>query len=292
MTTTATRKKVAIHPLADLIPDIRFAPVEEGGTYIGRVIHGVDDMELLEYAHKTNKPTLMFGDTGPGKTSMVMAYAASRGVPLVTVMCNGGVDPNSFWGQPVPDAEQGFRIQDADTLTVVENGGILYLDELNFLPAKHAAPFNSLLDGRRQITILEQGNRRIQAHKDLLVIATYNPDYEGTRPLNAALKNRFKLKLQIGYDRDVESELVCMPVMLNLADSLRARRAAGDIKTPVSTNMLIEFEQFCLDLDLDFAIENFAAAFSPDEREAVMDVFELNKHMLDIQVAKMQEDNA
>lgn len=287
MTVRKTAKK---HPLADLIPEEDFAPIEDGGRYISRVIHGVLDMDLLRYAHQTNLPTMMFGDTGPGKTSMVQAYAAKYKLPLVTVMCNGGIDPNAFWGQPVPDQDLGFRIQDADTLLVVENGGILYLDELNFLPAKNAAPLNSLIDGRRMITILEQGNRRVKAHDDLMVIATFNPDYEGTRPLNAALKNRFKLKLPIDYDRDVEAELVCMPVMLELAKSMRDRRAKGDIATPVSTNMLMEFEQFCLDLDLDFAIENFAAAFAPDEREAVMDVFEMHKHTLTKEVKIMKDD--
>lgn len=278
------------HILQDLVPDIDFAPVEDGGGYISRVINGVLDMDLLRYAHRTNTNVMMFGDTGPGKTSMVEAYAAKYQVPLVTIMCNGGVDPNAFWGQPVPDAEQGFRIQDADTLQVVENGGILYLDELNFLPAKHAAPLNSLLDKRRMITILEQGNRRVKAHKDLFVVATFNPDYEGTRPLNPALKNRFSLQIEIDYDKDVEAELVCMPIMLELAQQLRARRTKGDIVTPVSTNMLIEFEQFCLDLDLPFAIENFAAHFAADEREAVMDVFELNSHTLGLQVQTMRDD--
>ena len=283
----ATKK----HILADLIPEKDpFAPKEDGGEYINRLIHGVVDMELLRYAHLTGQHTMLFGDTGPGKTSMVQAYAAKYNIPLVTVMCNGGVDPNAFWGQPVPDAEQGFRIQDADTLQVVEHGGILYLDELNFLPAKHGAALNSLLDKRKMVTILEQGNRRVMGHDDLFVICSFNPDYEGTKPLNPALKNRFKLKLPIDYDVDVEKHLVCMPVVQEIAQQLRARRAAGDIETPVSTNMLMEFEQFCLDLDLDFATENFAAAFAVDEREAVMDVFELNRHTLEMQVATMKED--
>lgn len=275
------------HPLSHLVPERRYAPREDGGEYVSRVIHGVLDVDLMQYARDTQKPVLMFGDTGPGKTSMVMAFAAKMGIPVVTVMCNGGVDPSTFWCQPVPDPEKGFVMQDADPLTVVENGGILYFDELNFLPAKNASPVNSLIDGRRFITVVEQGNRVVKAHEDLMVIGTYNPDYEGTRPLNEALKNRFKMKLPIDYDADVEAELVAMPVMLEIATQLRSRRANGDIKTPVSTNMLMEFEQFTMDIDLEFAVANFIAAFLPEEREAIQTVFELNSHTLQVQVADL-----
>ena len=282
--------RAATHPLARLIPDDDCKPRDDGGEYISRYVSKVLDMDLLKYAHHTSQPLMMFGDTGPGKTSMVMAYCAKYNIPLVTVMCNGGIDPSAFWVFPVPDAEQGFRLIETDLLTAVRHGNcVIYFDEINFASAKVLAALNSLLDKRRQVTVLELGNELVKAGPNLLIVATFNPEYEGVRSLNAALRNRFKIKLHIDYDPRVEEALLCMPIMHDIARKLRAQRHT-EIRTPVSTNMLIEFEQIAVDVSLDFAITNFLAAFAPTEREAVSAAIDLVRHDLELQAAKMEDD--
>lgn len=285
----ATKK----HPLHDLVPADHYKPAEEGGDYISRYINDVLDMEMMDYARDIGMNVMIYGDTGPGKSSMVQAYAAHAGLPLVTVLCNGGVDPNTFWVQPVPDAEEGFKMVYTDILEVIIHGGILYLDELNFMPPKTAAPFNTLLR-ERFVSVMELGNKRFQAHEDLLIVSSFNPKYQGTRPLNEALMNRFGIKLEFDYDARVERSLVCMPVVLEIADKLRQSRDQGELVTPISTNMLIEFEIHTLNVGLPFAISNFCSAFAPEERPAVRDVFELNMQNLENQektlIARAKED--
>lgn len=276
----------AAHPLAALIPDKGFAD-----EYVSRSIRGMRDLDILKYAHQEKKNVLLEGDTGPGKTSMVLAYCAVEGVPLVTVQCNGGIDPNSFFGGPVYDPDTGgVKWQDSAVTEVIRYGGCLYLDEPNFMVPKTSAVLHGLLDKRRQITIMEKGNEMIKAADDLFIVGAYNDAYEGTRPLNAAFKNRFKMKLHIDYDRDVESKLVCMPVVLDMADKLRSSRKAGDLDTPVSTNMLIELEEFAIDLGLEFAKENFIAAFSAEEREAVSNVMEMHSAELASQLRELEAE--
>lgn len=287
----ALRKK-STHPLAHLIPDPELGPVEDGGIYVSRTINKVKDMDLLKYAHKSGQNVLMEGDTGPGKSSMVWAYCVKYQYPLVTIMGNGGIDPNAFWVVPLPDPEMGFRMQEADILTAIREGNcVIYFDEINFTPPKVLSPWNSFLGRQRIVTIMELGNEMVKAGPNILFITTYNPGYEGTRPLNQALRNRFSIKLWIDYDPKVEDALLCMPVMRPIADRLRAQRPA-EIQTPVSTNMLIEFEQIALDVSLDFAISNFMAAFGPTEREAVGGVFEMYRHELELQVKKMDAGEA
>lgn len=268
--------------LETLVPDKAFA--EE---YITRDIAGVQDINLLRYAKAAKNNVLLFGPTGPGKTSLVLAYAATDDIPLVTVQANGAVDPNTFWGMHEPDQEGRLQWIESEITKVVRYGGILYIDEVNFLHPKVAAVFHGLLDKRRQITILEHGNEVVKAHPDLQVIAAYNPDYEGTRPLNAAFKNRFSLKVKFDYDENVERELVCLPVMLDFAGKLRARAKAGDIETPVSTNMLVEFEVLAVDLGYAFATENFLSAFAEEERHAVQEAFEMFSDKIQEQLAEM-----
>ena len=287
---TATRKKTvkpsakeAAH-LTHLIPESVFA--EE---YFSRKVEGVWDVDLLRYAKAARSNVLLFGPTGPGKTSLVLAYAATEKIPVVTIQCNGAVDPNTFWGGLAFDENgelQGW--QDSETTEVIRHGGILYLDEVNFLPPKVAAVFHGLMDKRRQITIPEKGNEVVVAHPNLQVIAAYNPDYEGTKPLNAAFKNRFKIKVRFDYDPEVEKELVCIPVMLDLATKLRLSHKAGDLDTPVSTNMLVEFEDLAVDLGYEFAVANFLNAFAEEERQPVTEVFDMYSAEIKTQVAEME----
>ena len=270
--------------LAHLIPAQVFAD-----EYISRKVQGVWDIDLLRYAREAHNNTLLFGPTGPGKTSLILAYCAIEKRPLVTVQCNGAVDPSTFWGGIALNDDGTLKgWQDSEITEVIKYGGVLYLDEVNFLHPKVAATFHGLLDKRRQITILDKGNEVIQAHPDLQVVCAYNPDYEGTRPLNPAFKNRFKLKIRFDYDEAVEKELVCVPVMLDVARKLRTAVKAGDLETPVSTNMLIEFEELAVDLGYDFAVENFLNAFGEDERGAVTEALDMYSEDIRKQVAEME----
>ena len=285
MATTAKRKTTtSTGALGHLIPEKAFAD-----EYVSREIEGVKDIELLRYAKLAHTNVLIFGPTGPGKTSLVLAYCAADNIPVATVQCNGAVDPNTFWGG-ITFNEDGSLAgwKDSEITKIIREGGVLYLDEVNFLPPKVAAVFHGLFDKRRQITIPELGNMVIKAHPDLQVVCAYNPDYEGTKPLNAAFKNRFKLKIRFDYDEEVEKALICIPVMLEIATKLRNAQRAGDLDTPVSTNMLIEFEELAVDLSYEFAMTNFLNAFNDEERQAVTETFDMYSSDIKAQVREME----
>jgi nitric oxide reductase NorQ protein len=284
----ATRSKTAksnMEHLKHLVPDKVFSD-----EYVARKIENVWDVDLLRYALAARNNVLLSGPTGPGKTSLILAYGAQDGIPVVTVQCNGAVDPNTFWGGLAFDDDGNLTgWQDSEITQVIRHGGILYMDEVNFLPPKVAAVFHGLLDKRRQITIPEKGNEVVRAHPNLQVIAAYNPDYEGTKPLNAAFKNRFKIKVRFDYDEAVEKELICIPVMLEIAKKLRLAHKGGDLDTPVSTNMLVEFEELAVDLSYDFAKQNFLNAFAEEERAAVSEAFDMFETDIKKQVKEMEQ---
>lgn len=278
--TTSTRRKKptapkkAAHPLAHRIPDPAIAQ-----EYVHRRIYGVNDFEFLDYARETRKNLLFAGDTGAGKTSLIVAYCSARQIPLVMLNAYDGIDPATFWGAYGP-SEDGSSITWtwSEIALAIVHGGFIFIDEVNFMKPRTSAAIHPLLDFRRSVTVLERGNEVLEAHPDLQIGAAYNPvdaGYAGVHDLNAAFKNRW-VPVDVEYDADIEGELLCMPITIEIADKLRQSRRDGILETPVSTNMLVAFEEMLADINMEAAIDCFVARFKNDERAAVREVFRLN----------------
>jgi len=181
-------------------------------------------------------------------------------------------------GKYVADGNGSFAWIDGPVTDVVRNGGVLLLDEVNFISPKIYTVLYSLLDGRRSITLLDHHGETIEAHPDLTIFATMNPDYIGTTPLNFAFRNRFDIQIPWDYDDKVESKLVKSKALLVVAKQLRVEANKGQYETPISTNMLQEFVNFVDPLGYEFAVENFIAHFSADEAASVRLVFQTHEY--------------
>jgi MoxR-like ATPase len=260
--------------------------------YINRKIGGHEDFHLFDTALSMKWNILMSGDTGAGKTMATMAYAASRELPFYSIPNNIAIEPSQLFGKIVPDetGETIGRWQDGPVTHMVKNGGVLLIDEVNFLPPRVATVLFSLLDGRREITLLEHNGEVIKAHPDLLIVAGMNPDYLGTSDLNAAFRNRFEMQLSWGYDPRVESKLVISSNLLNLARNMRKNQIDGTIVTPTSTNMLMEFETMVKKLGLKFAMENFVQHYHTDDRKAVREALRAIESNLETDYANLKDE--
>jgi hypothetical protein len=238
-------------------------------SYISRQINGMLDMDVLEYHDSQNDNVLIEGPTGPGKTTFVMAYAAKTEKRFYAVPSNVGIEPSQLFGKYIPDGVGGFKWVDGPVTALVRAGGVLLINEVNFVPERVATVLFGLLDRRRSIILLDHEAEVIEAHPDLVIVADMNPEYEGTRQLNKAFRNRFAAQLFWDYDPNVEARLIRSEVLRNMAAKIRTQIAAGAFETPLSTNMLMEFEKIACGLSYDYAATNFVNHFTPDEREAV-----------------------
>ena len=252
--------------------------IELAKRYIHRNIWGQEDFSIFDHARANNINVLIYGPTGPGKTTSVEAWAAERGLRMATVSGNASMEPSQMTGKFVADGTGSFAWIDGPVTDVVRNGGVLLLDEVNFISPKIYTVLYSLLDGRRMITLLDHHGETIEAHKDLTIFATMNPDYIGTTPLNFAFRNRFDIQIPWDYDDKVEAKLVNSKSLLALAQMLRNEAAKGQYETPISTNMLQEFTHFVDALGYEFAVENFIAHFGADEAASVRLVFQTYEH--------------
>jgi nitric oxide reductase NorQ protein len=251
--------------------------------YVHRTLNGVGDFDLLTYAQKRERNILLLGDTGAGKTMVGAAFAASTGQRYYSLPCDVSIDPSSLFGKmTATDTAGKFEWVDGPVTDVVRNGGVLNISEINFMPPKIAASLYPLLDGRRYIPLLGHKGEIVRPEKGkLLVIADMNPNYRGTIELNAAFLNRFPIKVSWGYDGKVESKLVKSQ---GLRDVVRKLRGMGsEISTPVSTNLLIEFESMAVDpeLSFEFAVSNFVMSFRANERDAVKNVFDMQRSKIE-----------
>lgn len=145
---------------------------------------------------------------------------------------------------------------------------------------KISASLFSLLDHRRYLALLAHEGEVVGCHKGTLIQADMNPNYRGTMQLNAAFKNRFPIKIEWNYDEEVERQLLGSATLLEVAKGLRE---AQDIRTPVSTNSLMEFEEFATNpvFGLDFAIANFKAGFEEIDIPVLDRVLDLKRTKLD-----------
>ncbi len=265
--------------------------------YVPRKINGVWDAEVARKARQYNKSVLLMGPTGSGKTLFGHAFASLEQIPYYSLPCDVSLDTTALMGKYVPtDVPGKFRWQDGPVTTLWRGpcglggdcddpecvAGVLNISEVNFMTPKIAAAIFSALDDRRSLMLLAHEGEIVTAHRGLLVIADMNPNYRGTQDLNVAFKNRWAVKVNWDYDTSVEESLVKSPTLREIARKVRAM-VGVEVNTPVSTNMMIEFENFAKDADLglDFAIGNFVCAFDADEQKSVFDLFDISKQNLE-----------
>jgi hypothetical protein len=261
------------------IPDPKWAK-----EYINRKFNGVTDHEIYDYALTNSINVLVEGEAGSGKTFSVQSYASARKKRYFNVSNNNGIDPSQLFGRWIPNPQgQGYVWQDGAVTLLVRHGGVLLLNEVNFLPARVSTVLFSLLDYRREIQLLENGGEVIKAHPDLLIVADMNYGYKGTQELNQAFSDRFAIKLEFPYDRAIENKVVKNRALLTLADQLREQYDKEEISQPISTRALVAFVGNMKAFGIDFAITSFINGFTKEERAGVRMACETHKDNIAIE---------
>lgn len=266
--------------VAALIPDARIA-----NGYVHRDVHGVEDFELLDAAVELRHNLLLTGPTGSSKTTLYRAYAAARQLPLAIVECNANMDPKSVLGRMTIDPKSGLPTWvDAPLMLVIRYGGVAVFDEVNLAHPRVTAAFHGVTSVMRRVDLSENGEvvaagrGGTGAPQPVLLGAAINPtSYNGTSRMNQAFRNRFPMSVDWPYLRDVEEQMIQSTTLLDLADSVRS---LAEVQSPVSTNMLIEFERHHEALGFDLAAAMFVNHFDDDEQGPVERALEANSAMI------------
>ena len=248
------------------VPDKKWAK-----QYVQRRIpSGQTEFEIFDSALAERENVLIFGPTGSGKTMSVLAYASTRNMPYYNVASHNGIEISQLIGQWIPTPDGHYKWQDGAVTQIVRNGGVLLLNEINFMPERFTTAIFSLLDDRRHLLLMGNNGEIIHAHPDLLIVADMNPQYRGTRPMNEAFKDRWAHKLEFDYDPKIERSLIKSKSLLDMAGALRESYDKREIATPISTRSLVTFSKNIIKLGIEYAIYSFLNSFGDTkERNAV-----------------------
>lgn len=261
------RVPVGASPVVELatIPDRKWAK-----EYIQRNLVGnLTEFDVYDEAMRTNTNVLIKGHAGSGKTMSVLAYASQRGLRYYNVSASAGTSVDQLLGKYVPDPlTQHFHWIDGAVTYLFRHGGVLLLNEINFLPERITTVLFSALDDRREIQLMDKDGEVIKAHPDLLIVGDMNPGYKGTRPMNQAWADRFRHVLDFPYDNAIEKRLIPNKAILDMASQLRDRFDKEELSTPISTRALVGFQDNLDSLGIDYAMYAYLNTFGHEKERA------------------------
>ena len=145
---------------------------------------------------QSDKPLLLEGPPGAGKSVLVNALARVTGNKLVRINLSDQTDLNDLFGSDLPSKDEAigsFSWHDGPVLTALKQGSWILFDELNLATQSVLEGLNACLDHRGEIFIAELNKTFSVKNQTTKVFATQNPskDGSGRKSLPKSFLNRF-----------------------------------------------------------------------------------------------------
>ncbi|XP_070405869.1 midasin isoform X3 [Nothobranchius furzeri] len=154
------------------------------------------NVQRLLRALKLQRPVLLEGSPGVGKTSLVAALAKASGNHLVRINLSDQTDVSDLFGTdlPVEGGKGGqFAWRDGPLLAALKAGHWVVLDELNLASQSVLEGLNACFDHRAEIYIPELGMSFQVQHEKTKIFGCQNPFGQGggRKGLPKSFLNRF-----------------------------------------------------------------------------------------------------
>lgn len=168
---------------------------------------------------------MLAGNPGCGKTEFGQVWAAYRGLPIHKVNCGAIRSPRDWFGRYEYREGEGTRFVPTRFLEMLEQPGLILLDEINRTTPDNHNPIMNILDGNREVYVEEMG-RSVRVHEQTIFLATQNTgrQHAGVFRLDHALEDRFQeVRLELP-PRPIIAELIQAkyPISDDQADMIAA----------------------------------------------------------------------
>ena len=203
---TEKKPKVTLLPIegAKKLTPVEVSPIaQQLIANVEKVIVGKHEQVVLATAVWLAEGHLLIEDVpGVAKTMLARAMAQSAGCSFKRIQCTPDLQPADVLGEPHLDPKTGRAEFNFGPLF----SQFVLVDEINRASPRTQA---ALLEAMGEAMVTE-GNVSYRLQKPFMVVATQNPiEQEGTFLLPEAQKDRFLMRLQLGYPSfDDEKQMV------------------------------------------------------------------------------------
>ncbi|TAQ87529.1 hypothetical protein B7494_g4151 [Chlorociboria aeruginascens] len=186
-------------------------PVSDPGFAFEAPTTKLNAMRVIR-ALQVQKPILIEGSPGVGKTTLIAALARACNRPLTRINLSEQTDLMDLFGSDVPveGADAGhFAWRDAPFLQAMQKGEWVLLDEMNLASQSVLEGLNACLDHRGEVYISEL-DQTFKRHPNFSVFAAQNPHHQGggRKGLPSSFVNRFTV-VYADVFRTEDLELIC-----------------------------------------------------------------------------------
>jgi MoxR-like ATPase len=234
----------------------------------GQVVGREKEIKAILAAMGAGKHILLEGPPGTSKSTLLRTIAHEAGVPFYIIEGNIDLTPAKLVGHFNPakvmaDSYLPEHFEKGPLTLSMENGGILYIEEFNRMPADVANVLISPME-EAEMTIPRYGT--VKAVRPFTVIAAQNPyDDVGTVRVSRAFMDRICRAKMVYQDEDEEERIVRMRTGVEDSDLLRLAvrlvrltREHNDIKLGASIRGAIDL------IDLFVAMEPMGGSAGPN----------------------------
>lgn len=220
-------------------------------------------MQKLAIGLLLNQPTLIESGSGLGKSETVERMCALLRLECYYANCHD-FESDVLIGRIAPseDSISGFQWKDGIAIQAIRKGGVLFLDEFNFMRGETRGRLHEILDavlrGKKEIVLIENNGERVKVNPNFRLIAAQNPPggkFSDREILDPAQLTRFvylkepsEMPLDLKIARAlgaVDQEAICdgsgLEVLVATNNSIQTIKALAQIREVVI--QFIEFEE-------------------------------------------------
>ena len=225
-----------------------------------------DTLAPALYGMTYNKPTMVYGHTGTGKSSFVNQIGARTKFPTYRLNLDSEITRLDLIGRDTLIEQDGITVSkfvDGILQKVMGKACIIHCDEVDFARPDVLYALQPVLEENGTLRVTEDGGRMVQRHEWCNIFATANTRgqgdehgmYQGARVQSQAFLDRFQMWIEMPYlTSEQEAQLIkekvpgvspdTVDALVRIANNIREAFMDGRILTTVSPRGLCTAAHF------------------------------------------------